>query len=323
MRSSGGGGGSQVCRRSGSADRSNSSARSTRDLVVGGEQIDNRVGAQAEFRYSPALTLGGGYCWEYLAFLDAGGKETAHSTSAEVAYQWGQQHSLRARYTFSILRSRDGQESLIHDIDFGDTFLSQQTIQLTPTLTLSLAAGVALETGGSGSGGGKGNSVSIENTFDVELTKIWRSASITSGVRRGFTNSLGFSGPSLTTSFFSHLETTLTRRLNGAIGVDYSLYDAEGGEYDTLQAFAALQYQATSWLSVSLVHSYRRLNPSSGGSQGSLFARDVISGHNVFLGFSLALDLWPSPGLARDNLGFPAQPSLQAPGVRSPSRTVR
>jgi hypothetical protein len=154
--------------------------------------LQNQIGSGVDFQYSPTLTLRGNYCWEYLDFVDAGGNETAHSFSIEGIYQLWKQHGLRVRYTLSVLRSRDGQQNLVHDFDFGDSFLSEREIHLTPTLTLSVATGIALLTNNAGNqqvegSQSNGSKFRVDNKLDVHLTKLWEAAAFTLGVRRGLT----------------------------------------------------------------------------------------------------------------------------------------
>src|SRR5262249_47876742 len=152
-----------------------------------------------------------------------GGTETVHSLSAEGSYQIWRQHSLRVHYTISLLHSRDGQDSIINDIDFGDDYLNTQEIHFSPTLTMRIASGIAFRTTGNGGSTGSGGSGGSSNTgnskfglspkLTVEVTKIWPTASWVGGVRKGITGSFGVAGPSDTTSFFTTFSLVLTRSL--------------------------------------------------------------------------------------------------------------
>jgi hypothetical protein len=315
---SGGGGGSgfampggSACRRTISLSRESGFGSTNNGLVIEGQRLENQSGVGADFRYSPNLTLRGRYCWEYLDFIDTGGNEFAHSMGVEGNYQLGERHTVHARYTLSMIRSRDGQRNFVHDFDIGDNFLNNHEIHLTPTLIFSFSTGIALLTkstgGGQDSHDGK---FRVENKLDAHLTKIWEAAAATLGVRRGLTSSLGVAGPSFTTSFFSHVQFRLTRRLAGVLGAEYDSFDTGDETFDTLQTFLSFQYQVTSWLSAYLNYSYRMLDGGSGTTNSTSLSPGVTSGNSVFLGFSFTMDIWPDIGFAREMRGSFSNPTF-------------
>ncbi len=310
--------GGSACRRSGAFGGRTGFSQNDSALVNTGKLQENQTSVEARVLYSSLLAFRANYCWEDTTFISAGGGETAHSIEFEGSYLRWRQHNLRARYTLSALRSRDGHVSLVHDFDFGDNYWATQQIQLTPTLTLSAATGLALLTnGGNGQNGGRNrrkDKFRLENKLDVDLVKIWKAASFAVGVRRGLTNSLGVSGPSFTTSFYSVLAARLTRRLNGTVGAVYSMYDTEDTSFNTLQTFAALQYMLTSWVSMNVIYSYRQLDSGSGSTANDFHSRGLTSGNLIFLSFSASFDIWPDVGFAK-SLGS----SLTSPDSTSPS----
>lgn len=277
------------------------------ELVTSGELLENNFEASGHFLTTPNLSLHGTYEWRYVAFIDAGGKETSHGGEIEASYSRWRQHNLRARYRIEFLTSRDGQTHMIHDVDLGDDFLSTQQIRLTPTLTLSAATGISLATGG-----GK---FRLQHKLNVRLLKIWRTAAFEIGVRRGLTGSFGVGGPSFTTSFFSHFTISLTRRLNTFVSADYSMFDTDQQKFNTFVAGAGIQYNIFYWLSASLAYTYRRADTEGSSSRSTLLQQGKADSSSVFVMLSAAFDIWPQVGFGRDLGGF------QNPSSGSPSGT--
>jgi len=285
------------------------------DLVTRGERLQNQLGGDARFQYTQNLDFRGGYCWDSIWFLGSGGRETAHSFNIEGNYRFRRQHNFRVRYRISLLQLRDGTDDIVHDFDIGDDFISQQEIRLTPTLTLRASTGISLARGNSGE-----NKFRLENRLNVELIRVWRTAQLTMGVNRGLTSSYGVSGPSFTTRFFSRFSIQVSQRLAGFAGAEYSLFDAEDADFETLQAFLGLQYWFTSWLSANLAYSYQWTGSQSGSlAQESLGSGDTDS-HSVFLFFAVHFDIWPNWGLARDGAGVFGGPAVRSPARRSSGR---
>jgi hypothetical protein len=136
----------------------------------------------------------------------------------------------------------------------------------------------------------------------VHLTKLCEASAFTLGVRRGLTGSLGVAGPSFTTSFFGHFSARLTQRLSTTLGAEYDSYDTGNGTFDTVQTFITFQYPVTSWLSAYLSYNYRMSNGGSAVTSNSnaILSPGVTSSNSVFLGFSVAADIWPNLGLPRE-----------------------
>jgi len=293
--------GSTTCGESGPVSRGSNSASSSLsggDLLARGELLENQIGVNGNFRSTSKLTFRGGYCWGYTAFIGEGGQETAHSINVEASYLWSPQNRLHARYTTSLIHSRDGQDNIVHDFDLGDDFLKLHQIYLTPTLMASASTGIAVLTGnGTGNGNSGSGKIRLENKLDADITKIWETASFSAGVRRGLTSSFGVSGPSYTTNFFGHFTVNLTQRLSGRAGAEYSLYDTGDTKFRTLQTFVGLQYPLTNGMSVGLGYSYNQLDPGAGAASNSVLAQGPTSSNTAFVFFSMAFDIWPNVGL--------------------------
>jgi hypothetical protein len=277
------------------------------ELVTSGELLENSFEASSEFLTTPNLSLHGAYQWRYVAFVDAGGRETSHGGEVGASYSIWRQHTLRAQYRIEFLKSRDGQTNTIHDVDFGDGFFSEQQIQLTPTLTLSGRTGISFSPE-------KGR-FRLEHKLDAYLKKIWRTAEFEIGARRGLTGSYGVGGPSFTTSFFSHFTISLTRRLNAFVSADYSMFDTDQEKFNTFIAGAGIRYNIFYWLSANLVYTYRRTAPDGSSSSSTSSLQEKANSNTVFIVLSAAFDIWPHVGFGRNLEGFQNLPSV------SPSET--
>jgi hypothetical protein len=290
------------CRRGTSLGRGSGAFLRGEDLISTGDWLENQIGAGGRFLYSPNLTFRGSYCWGYTAFFDEGGQEAAHSVEVQGTYQRWRQHNLHVRYRISRVHFRDGGSGLLHDFSFGDNFLSSREIHLTPTLTIHASTGIALSTDNGGGGGNNGsgnNNFRIGNQLDLSLTKVWRTALLSTGVQRGFTSSFGVSGPSFTTTFFSSFTLQLSQRLSSLFETDFSLYDTDDTDFKTFQALIGMQYWLTSWLSASAMYSYRWLDPGSGAASTGVLSSSQVDSNNFFISFSAHFDIWPHGGVER------------------------
>jgi hypothetical protein len=272
------------------------------DLITRGQWLENQTGVSGQYLVTPRLSIRAGYCWDYVEFIDAGGKETAHSMNVEARYQIREQTQIRVGYGISLVRSRDGREDLIHDIDIGGDYLQLKEIRLTPTLILSGSTGIALATRNNGAQGGSGSSSDkfrIEHTLNVRLTKLWQDGSTTLGVERGLTGSFGAGGPSFTTRFFLASVISLAKNVNGTSDVGYSQYDTGDNNFDTFQATVALQYLTTLGFSVGIGYSYQQFQGNKNSQSSFDFGRSSFEGNSFFLFISTEFDVWPSIGLTR------------------------
>jgi hypothetical protein len=321
-----GGGGASSCGRVSAFGRSNGVSQGSGDLVTTGEWLENQVGGDIKFKYSNSLSFRGGYCWESSWFLSGGGTETSHSFSIGGEYKFRPQHTLSVRYTVSLLRSRNGQDDLVHDFDFGDGFLggflgevipTEKEIHLTPTLSIRALIGLAVRTPRGGSGGNSsGSSFGVEPKLDLELIKLWRTASLILGVNQGLTGSLGVSGPSFTTEFFTRFSWQLSQRLALSTGAEFAMFDADQADFNTFQAFLGLQYWLTDWLSTNLAYSYSWSESTGGTLAQDALGSGKVESNTVFLSCAVHFDVWPQFGLAKEGSG-----SIFGPALRSPSRS--
>lgn len=320
-----GGGGSGSCGRTGTSNssRSGGELQGSGDLVARGERLENQVGSNVNFKYSPNFSFRGSYCWESIWFLGGGGKETSHSFSVGGEYKLWRQHTLRVRYTVSLLQSRNGQDDLVHDFDLGNDFLgglleevipTQKEIHLTPTLSVRASSGVAVRTSGSG-----GSKFSLEHKLDLEVVKLWRAANLTFGVHRGLTGSFGVSGPSFTTEFFGRFSMRLSQYLTGFANTEWALFDAEKADFTTFQAMLGFQYWLTNWLSGNLAYQYSWSESNGGALAREMLGRGKVESNSVMLFFAVHFDVWPNPGLSRESAGGLFSPALRSSTRRSSS----
>ena len=149
------------------------------------------------------------------------------------------------------------------------------------------------------------------------MTKLWETASLTGGLRKGLTPSFGVSGVSDTTSLFSRFNIQLAERLFGNAASQYSFYDTDDVNFKTFEASASLQYTINTWLSSGLSYVYRFINSGAGASNTDLLSRGTVNGSIVFVNLTARFDLWPNTGLAR-NLSS----SALSPVMRTPFPTV-
>ena len=276
------------------------------DFISRGDQLNNNFAFQGNFLYRPDLSISGGYTNTYTKFIDQGGSDLFQTFSIRGIYNWKQEHNLHAGYSVSIVKSRSSNDDgVIHNFDFGDDYFSNYNIQLTPTLSLSASTGLSINTSGSGP--------TVANNSTLTITKLWETASLTGGLRKGLTPSFGVSGVSDTTSLFTNFSIQLAERLTGSAAVDYSFYDTEDVNFKTFEASAGLQYVFTTWLSSNLFYTYRSINSGAGASKTDLLTRGNVNGNTVFLSVTARFDLWPNTGLARNLSSSSLSPVLRTP----------
>ncbi len=251
-------------------------------LGTGGDQLSNRFSVDGTFLYTPKITFTGGFAGSYQSFLDEGGTDIDNSVEIRGTYQW-EQHNLHAGYRIRIIKSRNenrnDDDNIVHDFDLGDNYFSKKIIRLTPTLTLSAASGISLNTGGDGP--------AIANNTNVTLIKVWKAATLTAGLSRGLTGSLGISGLSNTTSFLTKFNIQLTQYMTANADINFSLFDTDDEDFDVLQAQAGIQYLITSWLSSNLRYVHRRRSIQN------------VNSNSVLLQFTAHINIWPNPGLGK------------------------
>jgi hypothetical protein len=261
------------------------------DFISDGQTLANNFGMYGRYLFAPDITLSAEYNNAYTSFLDAGGTEFSNRIALRGIYNWRQEHNIHAGYSLEIIKTRDGENNVVHNFDVGDDYFSNTKIELTPTLTLTLSTGLSFNAGGDGP--------SIANNSNLTLTKLWETAMFTIGGRKGLTGSHGVAGISDTTSFFTTFNIRLTERLSGNFGADYSLFDTDDVNFNTMQVNAGLQYAITSWLCSSLGYGHRRRDSGAGSNNTDLLTRGNIYSNSVFVAISGNFDVWPSMGLAK------------------------
>ena len=284
------------------------SSSDLRDFVSDGGQLTNTFALQGNFRYRPDISINGGYTNTFTKFLQAGGTDWSQNFSIRGIYNWRQEHNLYAGYSITSFNSRNGDSGLVHNFDFGDDYFTSQVykVDLTPTLSISASSGLSINTSNSGP--------TVANNTTVTITKLWETASLTGGLRKGLTPSFGISGISDTTSLFSAFNIQLAERVSGSASVDYSFYDTDDVNFKTFQVNAGLQYWITTWLSAALSYNYRNIYSGAGAvNTDGLLQRGTVSGSSVFLSVVARFDLWPNTGLARNLSSTALSPVLRTP----------
>ncbi|HEX2229514.1 MAG TPA: hypothetical protein VHM64_20450 [Candidatus Binatia bacterium] len=285
------------------------------DFLSTGATIANHLSVSADYLASPNVTLNGVYTSGYTNFIDSGGSEVANTVGARGVYRWGQEHNLHAGYTIGFLKPRTGESSVVHTFDIGDDFLSSTQIQLTPTLTLAASSGISLNASGDGP--------RVANSTNLTLVKLWQTASLSAGLRKGLTNSFGVSGISDTLTVFTSFNIRLSERLSALASVDHSRFDTDDDDFNTLQAGFNVQYALTNWLCPSLRYSHRRRFGGESRATATTdprFATGVnIYGNSVFLAITGRFDIWPNFRLGRGQgcgTGLPAVSPAAQIGTR-------
>jgi hypothetical protein len=286
------------------------------DFISRGDQLSNSFAFQGRFLYRPDISFHGGYSNRYIKFLDAGGNDWSQTVSIRGIYNWRQEHNLHVGYRITSNNSRNGDSGLIHDFDFGDDYFTSQVykVELTPTLSLSASSGLSINTSDSGP--------RIANNSTVTITKLWETASLTGGIRKGLTPSFGVAGVSDTTALFSNFFIQLAERVSGNARITYSFHDTDDVNFKTFQATAALQYVMTTWLSSNLSYSYRFINSGAGASRTDLLSRGTVDGSSVFLSLTARFNVWPNTGLARDLTSTALAPVMRTPFPTTPAPTA-
>jgi hypothetical protein len=287
-----------------------------RDFFSNGGQLTNDFAFQGNFLYRPDISFRGRYLNTYTKFLQAGGSDWSQTFSIRGVYNWRQEHNLHVGYSITSNNSRNGDGGFIHDFDFGDDYFTSQVykVELTPTLSLSASSGLSINT--------SDNGPRISTKSAVTLTKLWETASLSGGLRKGLTPSFGVAGVSDTTALFSNFTIQLAERLSGNAGISYSFYDTDDVNFKTFQAIAALQYVMTTWLSSNLSYSYRFINSGAGASKTDLLTRGTVDGSSVFLSITARFDVWPNIGLARDLTATALSPVMRTPFPTTPAPTA-
>jgi hypothetical protein len=262
------------------------------DVVSNGNEVRNQISARGAYSYSPNISFGGDYAFGYTSYLDQGGSDVWHRVGARGVYRWRDEHNLHFGYGIDIIKTRDGDNNIVHNIDLGDDYFSTLRINLDPTLTVLASTGIGIVTGADG--------VRMANRFNIGVTKLWQTATLTVGVNKGITPSLGVAGVSDTMSFIANFNIRFTELLSAYIRSDYSLYDTKDGNFKTFTAGTGLRYRILSWLSSELRYAHRREDGAGSSATSTNFVqRGRINSNNISLNFTSDFDIWPNTGFAR------------------------
>jgi hypothetical protein len=294
-----------------------SSSQNLQDLISAGDQLSNSFGFQGTFLYRSDISFMAGYTNWYTKFLDAGGTDVFHTIHTRAVYNWQQNHNLHAGYSISISNSRNGENGVIHNFDIGDDYFTNYTLQLTPTLSLAASTGISLNTSGDGP--------RVGNNTSVTITKLWETAELNGGLRKGLTPSWGVAGISDTTSFFTNFNLRLSEKLSTNATANFSFFDTDDVNFKTFQAGVGMQYLFTSWLSAGLSYFFNWIDSGSGADSTDLLTKGVTKSNNVLLSLTIRFDVWPNVGLSRSistptltPIIRPPFPSLATPQSTSP-----
>ena len=272
-------------------------------LISNGEQVSNLFSLRGAYTIDQYLSVVGDSGVGVTRYMDIGGSDVSYTVGARGVYKWREQHNLHLGYAIEIIKSRDGNNNVVHNIDFGDDYFSNFVINLTPTLTITGQSGIALTTGDNGSSNANGsknsNGLKVTNRTNITVTKLWERATLNVGFSKGMTPSLGVAGISDTTSFAANLSARLTEPLTVTTNIDYSLFDTEDGKFSALTGSAGLQYRINRWLSSSVQYRYRLQDAGSGVASTGVLARGNLSSNSIALVFSAHFDLWPNLGLGQ------------------------
>jgi hypothetical protein len=279
--------------------------RNLDDLISRGDQLSNSLYFQGSFLYRPDISFNGGYNNSYIKFIDAGGSDVFHTIHTRAIYNWRRDHNLHAGYSISISNSRNGESGVIHNFDIGDDYFSNYNLQLTPTLSLAASTGLSLNTGSHGP--------RVANNTSVTITKLWETAELNGGLRKGLTPSFGVSGISDTTSLFTNYRHSLTEKLFANLNANFSFFDTEDVNFKTFQAGLGLQYLITTWLSSALNYYFNWIDSGAGAKSTDLLNKGIVKSNSVFLSVTTRFDLWPNIGLARSMTSPILTPVIRTP----------
>ena len=282
------------------------------DLISRGDQLSNTVGLHGAFLWRPDLRIIGGYRNSYTKFLDAGGSEVSHTAETRVVYNWRMDHNLNAGYSISINDSRNGESGVIHNFDIGDDYFTNYNLQLTPTLSLSASAGVSLNTGNDGP--------QVANNTSITVTKLWETAALNAGLRKGLTPSFGVAGISDTTALFTTLNVRLSEKLSMSTNAVFSFFDTDDVDFKTFQAGLAVQYAFNNWLSSGLSYYFNWRDSGAGAnSTDDFLEKGIVKSNSVSVNVTIRFDIWPNVGLARSIGASSLIPTIRTPFPSLPS----
>jgi hypothetical protein len=152
----------------------------------------------------------------------------------------------------------------------------------------------------------------VANNSTVTITKLWETAQLNGGLRKGLTPSFGVSGISDTTSFFTNFNLRLSEKLSTNATADFSFFDTDDVNFKTFQAGVGMQYLFNSWLSADLRYFFNWRDSGAGANSTDLLEKGVVKSNNVLLFFTITFDVWPNVGLAR-SMSTPTLTPIRTP----------
>jgi hypothetical protein len=272
-----------------------------------GSNTSNYFALQGTYLYRPEISFTGGYSNSYVK--SEGGNDLYQTIGVRGVYNWRTDHNLHAGYWISIINSsnnsNNGSNGVVHNFDFGDDYFSNYSLQLTPTLSVTASSGLSINTTGSGP--------TVGNNTNITLTKLWETATLSAGIQKGLTPTLGVGGISDTTNFFANFGMRLTEKLLLNSSANFSLYTPNNVNFSTFQAGLGFQYLINTWLSSALSYNFNWISSGAGASTTNLLERGVVNSNSVILSITSRFDLWPNVGLARSMTSPSLTPVLRTP----------
>src|SRR3972149_495171 len=233
------------------------------DVVSNENEVRNQISARGAYTYSPNISFNGDYAFGYTSYLDQGGSDVWHRVGARGVYRWRDEHNFHFGYGVDVIKTRDGDKNIVHNIDIGDDYFSTFKINLDPTLTVFVSTGIGIVTGSDG--------LRMANRVNIAVTKLWQTATLTVGVNKGITPSLGVAGVSDTTSFLTNFNIRFTELLSAYVNSNFSFYDTENGNFRTFTAGTGLRYRILSWLSSELRYEHRWQGDATSAATSTTF----------------------------------------------------
>jgi len=256
------------------------------DLLTRGARVTDTYSVGGKFLYTPKSYFTGRLSGRFTNFIDEGGRESQNSLGVRGFYVWKEEHNLYAGYSMDVFKSRNGEDTVVHNFDLGDDFLSNRKIQLAPTLTLIASGGMSFASGNNRNG--------IASRTNLRLIKVWQRASLTTGVTRRLTSNFGGSGIANTTTVFNSLNVRLTELVTVTGGATFSLLDTDDGDRQIFSSQIGIQYQINQWAVARIRYLYRWRDEEN--TPGTTDSNSVV----LFLGTSF--DTWPRFGLGRNRV---------------------
>jgi hypothetical protein len=291
------------------------------NFTSGGSQFWNNFNLQGTYLYRPDVSFTGAYANNFVDYINQGASDLAQTIAFRGIYNWRQEHNLHAGVNVEIYdkRSSVDNHNVVVNFTLGDDYFSNFQINLSPTLTLTASTGISLNAGNNGP--------PVANNTNITLTKIWETATLSSGAQHSLTSSYGVAGISKTTSVYGQFSYQVTEKFSTVSGVNFSLYDTDDGNFQTFQVSAGARYQFTPWLASNLFYAYRWTDSSNSVAQSSsgILQTGIVRANAVYLTLTANFDLWPNISLSRSMMSPAPTPLVTTPfpQVTAPAPTTK